>query len=349
MENVNKLNKPALKFVADCHIPYLRGVLEPYACVEYLSPDDITPEVVKDADGLIVRTRTRIDSQLLNDSQCRFVATATIGTDHIDKKWAKEREISIVNAPGCNAPAVAQYVFASLARLINRPISQHTIAIVGVGNVGRIVERWARALDMRVMRVDPLRQEAEGGTDWHTLEDVAREADIITFHTPLTRDGEHSTYHLADNEFFKSLKRAPIIINSSRGPVVDNAALVEAINEGLVSHSVIDVWEGEPAINLDLLEKADIATPHIAGYSRDGKIRATSMVLNEISEYFGLPRLNADGPTAQPVPETVSIQSVMKSYNPLDDTRALKSDPTQFEKLRDNYNLRAEATGAKID
>ncbi|MDE6396784.1 MAG: 4-phosphoerythronate dehydrogenase, partial [Muribaculaceae bacterium] len=280
---------------------------------------------------------------------CKFVATATIGMDHIDRDWAARAGLTAVNAPGCNAPAVAQYVFASLARLINRPVGQYTIAIVGVGNVGRIVERWARALDMRVMRVDPLRQKAEGGADWSTLEDAAREADIITFHTPLTRGGEHPTFHLADRDFFRSLKRAPIVINSSRGPVVDNEAWLEAIGQGLVSHSVIDVWEGEPSLNLRLLEKADIATPHIAGYSRDGKVRATSMVLDEISKHFGLPSLKPDCTEAQPIAETISVRSVMESYNPLDDTRELRANPARFEQLRDSYDLRQEAPAAKVD
>lgn len=349
MENVNKLNDRNLRFVVDCHVPYLRGVLEPYAEVVYLAPDEITPEAVKDIDGLIVRTRTHIDKHLLGGSRCRFVGTATIGMDHFDRAWTEKAGITTVNAPGCNAPAVAQYVFASLARLINRPIGQYIIAIVGVGNVGRIVERWARALDMNVMCVDPLRQESEGGDKWYSLTEVAEKADIITFHPPLTREGIHATYHLADRDFFASLKRAPIIINSSRGPVVDNLAWLEAIENGLVSHSVIDVWEGEPALNMKLLEKADIATPHIAGYSRDGKIRASEMILNEISKHFGLPDLKPDSPAARPIADRVSIRIVMKSYDPFEDTRALRANPTRFEHLRDSYALRTEVPASKID
>lgn len=344
-----KLSGRRLKFVVDCHIPYIKGVLEPYADVVYLTPEDTTSEAVRDADGLIVRTRTKINSDLLGGSNCRFVATATIGMDHFDKEWTENNGIITVNAPGCNAPAVAQYVFSSLARLINRPIGQHTIAIVGVGQVGSIVERWARALDMRVMRVDPLREAAEGGDDWYTLAEAAEKADIITFHTPLTKSGTHPTYHLADRDFFRSLRRFPIIINSSRGPVVDNEAWLEAIKEGRISHSVIDVWEGEPEINRELLAKADIATPHIAGYSRDGKIRATAMVLDEVSKQFGLPRLKPDGPEAAAIPESVSIRSITSSYNPLEDTKTLRAHPERFEELRDNYDLRREPGAAKID
>lgn len=280
-----------LKFIVDKYVPFIEGVLEQYADVEYLDPVDITAERVRDVDGLIIRTRTRVDEQLLGESRCRFVATATIGMDHFDREWCAKAGVNAVNAPGCNAPAVAQYVLASICTLMNRPIHQHTIGIVGVGHVGQIVERWCRALDMDVMRVDPPRQHAGEPGPWYTLDDVARQADIITFHTPLTRTGGCPTYHLGDDDFFNSLRRSPIVINSSRGPVVDNRAWVEAIRRGLVHKSVVDVWEGEPSIDRDLLAVADIATPHIAGYSLDGKIRATKAVLDAASAHFGLPEM----------------------------------------------------------
>lgn len=348
----------ALKFVIDSYIPYIAGVLEPYGQVQYATPAQITPDVVADADALLIRTRTRVDSRLLAESRCRFVATATIGMDHYDMDWCRQARVTTVNAPGCNAPAVAQYVMACIARLINRPASQYTIAIVGVGHVGGIVERWARALDMRVLRVDPPRQRAEGGDDWYTLSDAARMADIITFHTPLTRTGADATLHLADRAFFESLKRTPILINTSRGPVVDNAAWADAIRQGRLAASAIDVWEGEPEISYDMLRLADFATPHIAGYSADGKIRAAQAVLDAVSAHFGLPQLHAAAPRhAVDVPPTVSLTGVAASYDPAGDTHTLRhalldldgNPRTVFEHLRDNYDYRPEVNGAKID
>lgn len=338
-----------LKIIADCYIPFLDGVLDTYADVRWLAPDEITPEAVRDADALLVRTRTRIDRKLLENSKCRFVATATIGMDHFNIDDCNDLGVTAVNAPGCNAPAVAQYVFASLAQLINRPIGQYTIGIVGVGHVGSIVERWAHALDMRVMRVDPPRQRNGEPGEWYTLNDVAAQADIITFHTPLTRTGDDATWHLGDTKFFDRLKRAPIIINSSRGPVVDNVAWLEAIRTGKTGPSVVDVWEGEPTINQELMNAAAIATPHIAGYSMDGKIRATAMVLDSLSKYFGLPKLLSDARQPAEIAGRVTISNVMKSYDPTEDTVMLRNAPDKFEQLRDSYALRKETPGCKID
>lgn len=338
-----------MKIVIDKYIPYLDGILEPYADVVYATPAEITPALVKDADALLVRTRTRIDADLLQDSVCRFVATATIGMDHFNLPWCRSAGVEAVNAPGCNAPAVAQYVFASISRLIDCDPAELTLAVVGVGHVGGIVARWARGMGFRVMLVDPPRADAEGGDGWSTLADAAREADIITFHTPLIKDGVHPTFHLADKHFFDSLARKPIVINSSRGPVVDNTEWLQAIRDGRVSRSVVDVWEGEPFINSDLLKAADIATPHIAGYSMDGKIRASEMVLDALTARFGLPHLRPGVRPACAVPETVSLQSVADSYDPTADTAAMReaigtsdSPAATFEHLRDSYELRPE-------
>jgi erythronate-4-phosphate dehydrogenase len=331
-----------LNIVVEANIPFVRGLLEEYASVRYLAPEEIDAAAVRDADALMVRTRTRCDAALLEGSRCSFVGTATIGFDHIDRAWCAANGIYATNAPGCNAPAVAQYVFACIAALINRPISQYTIAIVGVGHVGRIVEAWARSLDMRVMLCDPPRQRAEGGEGWSTLAEVAEKADIITFHTPLTRSGEDYTFHLADASFFASLRRSPIVINAARGGVVDNAALAAAIGAAQVSHAVVDTWEGEPAISPVLLERVAIATPHIAGYSYEGKVRATTMILDALTAHFSLPAVHPDVPTPQPAPASVRVRQVMKSYNPLLDDAALRANPSAFEALRNHYALRHE-------
>ncbi len=331
-----------LKFVVEANIPFVRGLLEKYGSVYYLDPDKINAHAVKDADALMVRTRTRCNEALLSGSRCKFVGTATIGFDHIDRQWCNNNGIYAVNAPGCNAPAVAQYVFACLAQLINRPISQYTIGIVGVGHVGKIVEAWARSLDMRVMLCDPPRQRPEGGNNWHSLSEIAAKADIITFHTPLTLSGDDATHHIANDAFFASLRRAPILINAARGAIVDNQALVHAIDNAQVSAAVIDTWEGEPAISLPLLERVKIATPHIAGYSYEGKVRATTMILDELCRYFNLPTVHPDVPTPAATPTAVRITNVMKSYNPMIDDENLRSNPSSFEALRNHYALRHE-------
>lgn len=327
-----------LLFAVESHIPYIKGLLEPYGTVRYLSPSDFIPEAVAQANALLVRTRTRCDAALLAGSRCSLVATATIGTDHLDLAWLAEQGIGAASAPGCNAPAVAQYVFASILSVIDRPISQYAIGIVGVGHVGKIVEQWARSLGMDVLLCDPPRQEAEGGDHWRSLADVAAKADIITFHTPL----DSSTRHMADDAFFAQLQRAPIIINAARGAVVDNEALVRAIDAGKVSHAVIDCWEGEPSISQALLSRCAIATPHIAGYSREGKQRATRMALDAVSRHFGLPHIDMGMPAPAPTPSDVTASDISASYDPLADTCALKSAPDNFEHLRNTYALRAE-------
>lgn len=332
-----------VNLVVESKVPFVRGLLEPYAAVRYLAPGEITPESVADADGLIIRTRTRCDEALLGRSRVRFIATATIGTDHIDMSWCASHGITVVNAPGCNAPAVAQYVFGALMQIVNRPPAGQTIGIVGVGHVGAIVERWARGLDMRVLRCDPPRQRAEGGDGWASLGQIAREADIITFHTPLTRDGEDATYHLVDSAFLSMLRRAPIIVNSARGEIVDTAALVAAKDAGLTGPLAVDCWEGEPDIDRGLLRRCAVATPHIAGYSRAGKIRASQMALDALCDFFRFPRVTVAEPLPPAAARCVTAAGVAASYDPMADTLALKSAPGNFESLRNGYVLRDEA------
>ena len=339
------MENPALNIIIEENIPYIAGLLEPYGNVRYLANEDITPEAVKDADALIVRTRTRCDEALLGGSRCRFVATATIGTDHIDLPWCAAQGIEVANAPGCNAPAVAQYVMASILALANRPVCQYTIGIVGVGHVGKIVERWARLLDMEVLICDPPRQAVEGGDGWSSLQDIAEKADIITFHTPL----DSTTRHMADHGFFSSLRRHPIVINAARGPVVDTEALTEALEAGLVHHAVIDCWEGEPHISPALLARASIATPHIAGYSSEGKVRATRMALDAFSRHFSLPRIEMSMPEPQGAAPEVTANAIRASYDPMADTAILRSRPDEFELLRNTYHLRPEVRAGKID
>lgn len=331
-----------IRLIIEKNIPFVKGLLDEYATIQYLAPEDITPTAVRECDGLMIRTRTRCDDALLAKSEVKMIATATIGTDHIDLDYCAGRSITVVNAPGCNAPAVAQYVFASLLHTVNRPLAAHTIAVVGVGHVGSIVARWAKGFDMKVMLCDPFRQDAEGGDEWYSLDEVAAKADIITFHTPLTREGAHPTFHMADADFFAKCRRMPVIINTARGPVIDTAALKEAKRLGQVGPLVIDCWENEPAIDLELLASTSIATPHIAGYSAEGKKRASQMALDAITTFFMLPRVSVEGEIPPAPAGTVSKADVLATYDPVAETKALKAHPEDFEKMRNTYSLRTE-------
>lgn len=332
-----------MKIIVEANIPYIKGLLETFGEVIYLPAKSIDATAVKDADALFVRTRTRCDSTLLAGSRVKFVATATIGTDHIDLDYCRNAGIEVCNAPGCNAPAVAQYVFSVIGHYMNgSPVKGMTLGVVGVGHVGSIIARWGERLGMKVLRCDPPRQRREGG-EFASLNDIAAKADFVTFHTPLTTGGENPTFHLADKDFFKAVRSCRLLINSARGGVVDETALKAALDEGSVMAAAIDCWEHEPAIDASLLDRLFAGTPHIAGYSKEGKMRATTMALEGFERHFGV--TVAGKPTVEAPLLGADINSIgeaMSSYNPLDDTARLASDLTAFESLRNNYDLRDE-------
>ncbi len=331
------------RVIADSNIPFLDILLGNEVELFLLSPEEITPCVMRNADALITRTRTRADAALLEGSRCSMVATATIGTDHIDFDYCRSHGIEVVSAPGCNAPAVAQYVWASILTLMSgADPAGVTVGVVGAGHVGSIVERWGCSMGYRMMVCDPPRAEREGTGIFVGLATIARECDVITFHTPHIKGGLYPTHHLADRTFFDALDRHPVIINSARGPIVDTPALLCALDEGQVSHAVIDCWEGEPDISLDLLGKADIATPHIAGYSLAGKTRASIAVARAVADHFGLPYNAGAVEEPSPAPEWVTPDMIVASYNPVADTVKLKADPSDFELQRNCYPLRPE-------
>ena len=214
-----------MTIIIDNHIPHIQGLIEPYAEVLYLEPGDITREVVREADALVVRTRTRCNADLLDGSRVRFIGSATIGTDHIDLDYCAQHGITVRNAPGCNAPAVAQWVFCAInAWMRHRGIatpSGLTLGIVGVGHVGSIVARWAQQLGYRIMLNDPpLAEDGTAPLPLHmphcSLRDLQRECDIITFHTPLTSDGKHPTWHLCNESFVQGLERCKLIVNAAQ-------------------------------------------------------------------------------------------------------------------------------------
>lgn len=327
-----------LHIIVERNVRFVEGLLEQFGTVKYLAPEEISAERVQKADALFIRTRNRCDAALLDGSQCRFIGTATIGTDHIDLPYCASRGITAVNAPGCNAPAVAQYVMASILAIANRPIEQYTIGIIGVGHVGSIVERWARRMGMEALVNDPPRQAAEGSDNWSTLDEIAERADIITVHTPL----DATTRHLLDDAYISTFRRSPIVINAARGPIADTDALIRGIDSGKIHHLVIDCWENEPDISRELLRRATIATPHIAGYSLEGKIRAARMVLDEFSRTFSLPHIEMPQSAPAGAASKVSPAAIARSYHPEDDTARLKDAPETFETLRNTYALRHE-------
>lgn len=338
-----------MKIIIDNKIPYIKEAAERIANEVIFAPGkDFTPELIRDADALIIRTRTHCNRELLDGSQVKFIATATIGFDHIDTEYCKQAGIKWTNAPGCNSASVAQYIQSSLLicqSLYHKRLNELTIGIVGVGNVGSKVVQVAQDLGMRILLNDLPREEKEGGAVFSSLKKIAEECDIITFHVPLYKEGKYKTYHLADEEFLRSLKRKPILINTSRGEVIETHALLRALDDQTLSGAIIDVWEHEPEINRNLLEKVIIGTPHIAGYSADGKANATRMSLDAICQFFHL-KGNYEIAAPAPVSPTIYAKSheeaLLQIYNPTEDSNRLKNQPELFEALRGDYPLRRE-------
>ena len=350
-----------MKIVCDNKIPFLRGVLEPWAEVVYLPGREATPEVVRDADAVITRTRTKCDAALLAGSSVKVIATATIGYDHIDTAWCEGHGIVWRNAPGCNSWSVKQYiatVLCTLARRHGLELAGMTLGVVGVGNVGSKVAEVAALLGMRVLLCDPPRARREGGAAFVSLDEIIAGSDIVTLHVPLSREGEDATWHLFDVARLASLRPDQFLINSSRGPVVDNAALKAALQEKRLRGAVLDVWEGEPEPDRALMDLLDVATPHIAGYSADGKANGTTASVRTVAEVLGLP-LSDWRPAAIPAPpqpldftldaagkrrQEVLAEALLHTYDPLADDRALRAHPECFEQLRGDYPVRREPT-----
>lgn len=346
-----------MKIICDDKIPFLKGTLEPYATVAYYPGGEITKEIVADADAIITRTRTKCNQALLQDSNVKIITTATIGYDHIDTRWVEANGIKWTNAPGCNSGSVKQYIAAALSELIARKgitLEGKTMGIVGVGNVGSKVAQVAESFGMSVLLNDPPRMRNEGG-NFVTINTIVEKSDFITFHVPLNREGVDKTFHLLNNELVAKMKPGVVIFNSSRGEVTETAALKRGLDKGIISEAIIDVWENEPKIDAELLGKAFISTPHIAGYSQDGKANGTSMSVQALSRQFGLPLTNWF-PDDVPMPkepiikldcnrlsaEKAMAEIILHTYPINSDDELLKSEPQTFEKQRGNYPARRE-------
>ncbi|MBO7220544.1 MAG: 4-phosphoerythronate dehydrogenase [Alistipes sp.] len=329
-----------MKVVVDRAIPFLQGVLEPFAEVEYIDGNRFTPEVVRDADALIIRTRTRCNRELLEGSNVQFIATATIGFDHIDLDYCQAHNITVSTSAGCNARGVLQWVSAALAMLAQRENfhpHERTLGIVGVGNVGKLVKEYAEAWGFRTICSDPPREEREH-LGFVSLEEVLRSADIVTLHTPLNS----LTHHLINDDNNTLLRSGATLINASRGECVATSAT----RRNDLTY-ITDVWENEPNIDCEYLAKSLIATPHIAGYSAQGKANASAMAVQALARHFSLP-LTAWQPAEVEVvtPKMISWEemcaTIEQHCNLAAESNALRSNPEQFEHLRNNYHYREE-------
>lgn len=329
-----------MRIVADKAVPFLQGVLEPFAEVEYIEGCSFTREIVAEADALIVRTRTRCNAELLEGSRVQFIATATIGFDHIDTEYCRQHNIVVTTSAGCNARGVLQWVASALSLLAKREgftPQQRTVGIVGVGNVGRLVKEYAESWGFRTICSDPPRQERED-CGFVTLEEVLQSADIVTLHTPLDK----STLHLINEQNIALLHSGATLINASRGECV----ATEATRRNDLTY-ITDVWENEPNIDGAYLGKSIVATPHIAGYTAQGKANATMMAVQALSRHFSLP-LSEWRPSEVEIIEAKSISweemcATIDRYCDLEtESLPLRNNPEKFEQLRNNYRYREE-------
>ena len=347
-----------MKIIIDDKIPYIRGAFEDVAEVIYLPGSKTTAEIAKNADAIVTRTRTICNEKLLAGSSVKFIATATIGYDHIDTDYCDAAGIKWTNAPGCNSKSVEQYIASALMVLAETKklkLKDLCIGIVGVGNVGSKVAKICEIFGMKVLLNDPPRERAEGSDKFVSLETIKNEADIISLHVPLNIKGEDATFHMGNESFFSALKKRPVLINSCRGEVIKTDAVKKALKTKQISAFVCDCWENEPDLDLELLGMTEIATPHIAGYSKDGKAKGTLMSVLAISDFFGL-GLNNWQPSGVELPtnpiieidgegmneQEVFSKAILHTYDIRHDDKLLRLSPEHFEQQRGDYPTRRE-------
>ena len=360
-----------MKIIADGNIPFVAECFSSIGDVEVLGGREMTRSVVAGADVLLVRSITQVDADLLAQSKVRFVGSATIGFDHIDIEFLRRENIGFASAPGSNANSAAEYVIGGLLEIGQRreiELQGKSIGIIGVGNVGGRLAKKCAALGMEVCLNDPPLARQSGDSKYRPIEELF-ECDFITLHTPLTFEGIDKTFHLADDKFFESPKPGCVFINASRGGVVETGALRAAIEAGRLGAVVLDVWENEPNIDVELLKMVDIGTPHIAGYSLDGKIAGMIMIYEAACEYFGVegklgagdflpepavPELVVDGSSGSE--QDVAAGAVREVYDIVEDDAGLRrvaDEPVEergafFDGLRKNYPVRREFQNTKV-
>ena len=348
-----------MKILVDENMPYARELFSRTGEVVAVPGRPVPQAELDNADGLMVRSVTKVNAELLNGKPVKFVGTATAGTDHIDEDYLQEQGIAFSAAPGCNAIAVVEYVFSALLLLAERDgflLKDRTVGIVGVGNVGGRLQARLEALGIRTLLCDPPRADQGDEGEFLPLSRLVAEADILTFHTPLFKQGAYKTLHMADEALLMALKPGTILINACRGPVVDNAALLNVLQKRDDLSVVLDVWEPEPELSLPLLDKVDIATAHIAGYTLEGKARGTTQVFEAWTQFLGQPqqvaldtllpapefgRITLHGELDQPTLKRLVhlVYDVRRDDAPL---RAVAAVPGEFDRLRKNYLERRE-------
>ncbi|WP_052285420.1 4-phosphoerythronate dehydrogenase PdxB [Kluyvera genomosp. 1] len=355
-----------MKILVDENMPYARELFSRLGEVRAVPGRPIPMEALTDADALMVRSVTKVNEALLGDKAIKFVGTATAGTDHVDQAWLQQAGIGFSAAPGCNAIAVVEYVFSALLMLAERDgfaLTDRTVGIVGVGNVGGRLQKRLEALGIKTLLCDPPRADNGDAGDFRSLDELVAQADVLTFHTPLYKEGPYKSLHLADEALIRRLKPGTILINACRGPVVDNAALLTCLEEGQDLSVVLDVWEPEPDLNLALLDKVDLGTSHIAGYTLEGKARGTTQVFEAYSQFIGQPqevalssllpapefgRISLHGPLDQPTLKRLVhlVYDVRRDDAPL---RKVAGIPGEFDKLRKNYLERREWSSLTVE
>lgn len=350
-----------IRLIVDKAIPYVENILPHYFEVLFLSAKEITHAriVQYGAEGLIIRTVTRCDESLLSGTNIRFISTATAGTDHIDKAYCHRQGIVLSNAAGCNAPAVAQWLFAALAKRairLERPMQEETLGIVGVGHVGTAVAKEAALLGMKTLLCDPPLALRVFDKPFQSLKNLTEDCSILTFHVPLIKDGDYPTYHLMGDALLRWVGPNTALVNASRGAVADTSALLTACEQKQVGDLLIDCWEGEPLISRALLDKVVVATPHIAGYSAESKARSSKSVVTATAHFFGIEIAQDELDQITPPPlenniidasnfgdltiektllHTVSLDAIEQSF---------RANPEQFESLRTSYSFHREPT-----
>ena len=347
-----------LRIVADKNQPLVDEYFSSFGSIIKLSPEEINNQVLIDfrADVLICRSTIKINEDLLRNTNIKYVGTCTIGYDHVDLNYLKNRGIGFASAPGCNANSVGEYILAALIKISLKygyDISSKTLGIVGVGNVGKKVAQKAKALGINILFNDPPRQRNEGGNDFCSLTELLQRSDFVTLHVPLIMSGVDKTFGMVGDEFFENIKNGAVFINASRGAVVKEEPVLRALKEGVISEYVIDVYENEPNVSRELVNNAYIATEHISGHSIDGKINGTKMIFNSLKEYFSM---NIDIDMEDPnnkyvgnivIPEGLAgiraiEYAVDQCYDIMKDSEELKAAPDNFKELRKNYKIRYE-------
>ncbi|OON39113.1 4-phosphoerythronate dehydrogenase [Izhakiella australiensis] len=348
-----------MKILVDENMPYARELFSRSGEVTAVPGRSIPEDALQHADGLMVRSVTKVNQALLAGTPVKFVGTATAGTDHIDESALAQLGVAFSAAPGCNAIAVVEYVFSALLLLAERDgfaLTDRTVGIVGVGNVGARLQQRLQALGIRTLLCDPPRADRGDSESFQDLDSLIGAADILTFHTPLYKEGPYRSWHLMDEARLQALKPGAILINACRGPVVDNAALLRVLQQRRDLSVVLDVWEPEPALSVALLARVDIATAHIAGYTLEGKARGTTQVYEAWSAYLGKPdpvaldsllpvadfsTIELHGPLEQSTLKRLVhlVYDVRRDDAPL---RKVAAIPGEFDRLRKNYQERRE-------